>query len=136
MWIASSDDSFSRFGHDPSRRAERSSELSSSTARERLASSSAPRSTLRMACMTVVWSRRLKASAIAGSERSVSSRVRYMASWRARAIGAVRVGERMASTLRLEAGGDGLLDLSGVGLGRRRWGELAGRKGPLDRIRG
>ena len=38
-----------------------------------------------MACKTVVWSRRLKASAIAGSERSVSSRVRYMASWRARA---------------------------------------------------
>src|SRR5262249_40614334 len=76
----------------------RRSAVISSSACERPASSRAPRSILRMAWMTVVWSRRLKASAIAGRERSVSSRVRYMASWRARTTGAVRLGESMTST--------------------------------------
>ena len=48
----------------------------------------------RTAWITVVWSRRLKAWAIAGRERSVCSRVRYMASCLARAIEAARLEER------------------------------------------
>ena len=46
------------------------------------------------ACMTVVWSRPPKASPMAGSVRSVSSRARYMATWRGQATRAARLGEQ------------------------------------------
>ena len=51
----------------------------------------------RQACRTVVWLRPPKARPIAGSVASVSSRERYIATWRAQATRALRSGELSAS---------------------------------------
>ena len=51
----------------------------------------------RHACMTVVWLRPPNARPMAGSVSSVSSRARYMATWRGQATGAARLGESSCS---------------------------------------
>ena len=54
------------------------------------------RSAVRLqACMTVVWLRLPNARPIAGRVASVSSRERYMATWRAQATCAARLEESM-----------------------------------------
>ena len=51
----------------------------------------------RQACRTVVWSRPPNCRPIAGSDSPVSSRARYIATWRGQAMRAVRAVERSSS---------------------------------------
>src|SRR3546814_9280769 len=70
---------------------------SSSTSSAKLASVAFSSSTLRTACMTVVWSRPPNLRPISGSERDVSCLERYIATWRGRATARARRAECMRS---------------------------------------
>ena len=75
--------------------------------------SSAIRSAVRrQACITVVWLRPPNARPIAGSVWSVSSRARYMATWRGQATGAARLEESSCSSETPNASAGLLLDLA------------------------
>ena len=62
--------------------------------------------------MTVVWLRLPKARPIAGSVASVSSRERYIATWRASATGWARLDESSSSIETPKAVARVLLDLA------------------------
>ena len=83
--------------------------------------------------MTVVWSRS-KARAISASDSEVSSRARYMASWRGRATRGDRDGESSCSRVQAAGGADGVLDRverRRLG-GRERVAVVDAAEGPVD----
>ena len=96
------------------------------------------RSAVRLqACRTVVWLRPPNARPIAGSVWSVSSRARYMATWRGQATSPARLAESSSSTRDAERLGGPLLDLArrcgaaprpqlGIEAGEDLVGELGG----------
>ena len=68
-------------------------------------------SILRIACITVVWSRPPNLRPISGSERGVSCFARYIATWRGRATARARRADCMSARRMLVVLGDSPLDL-------------------------
>ena len=110
----------------------RSARHSFSTASREAASAAMRADVRRQACSTVVWSRPPNWRPIAGSDSPVSSRARYMATWRGHAMRAVRAGERSSSVERPKCVAGGGLDLGDRAACRRRTLRCAGRgcRGP------
>ena len=104
------------------------------------------RSAVRLqACSTVVWLRLPNARPIAGSVASVSSRVRYMATWRGQATGCGAAGGERARPSRCRRPRRSLLDLLdraaaraqlGIEAGEDLLGELGGDRPAGERAEG